>query len=88
MDSPRVAIRATRPTRCFCRKVPNSYAWSSKMNSHIFSIISSEQAHLQSVANEQVEQDVMDDADGEEDEEGALEVVTWEERTQLMAEVM
>lgn len=56
-------------------------------NGQAMQIISSEQAHLQSAANEQVEQDVMDDADGEEDEEGALEVVTREERMQLMAEV-
>ncbi|OWZ47053.1 hypothetical protein C343_01451 [Cryptococcus neoformans C23] len=47
----------------------------------------SEQVHHQSAANDQVEQDVMDDADGEEDEDGASEVVTREERTQLMAEV-
>ncbi|OXG87267.1 hypothetical protein C349_01544 [Cryptococcus neoformans var. grubii Br795] len=49
--------------------------------------IYSEQVHHQSAANDQVEQDVMDDADGEEDEDGASEVVTREERTQLMAEV-
>lgn len=47
----------------------------------------SEQVHHQSAANDQVEQDVMDDADGEEDEDGASEVVTREERTKLMAEV-
>ncbi|OXC62738.1 hypothetical protein AYX13_06949 [Cryptococcus neoformans] len=49
--------------------------------------IYSEQVHHQSAANDQVEQHVMDDADGEEDEDGASEVVTREERTQLMAEV-
>lgn len=49
--------------------------------------IYSEQVHHQPAANDQVEQDVMDDADGEEDEDGASEVVTREERTQLMAEV-
>lgn len=49
--------------------------------------ISSGQAYLQPAANDQVEQDVMDDADGEMDKDGASEVVTREERTQLMAEV-
>lgn len=49
--------------------------------------ITSGQAYLQPAANDQLEQDVMDDADREKDEDGASEVVTREERTQLMAEV-
>lgn len=66
------------PHRVHLDKQKKSVSRSTKMNHILLSKInkrriSSGQAYLQPAANDQVEQDVMDDADREEDEDGASE---------------